>query len=320
VVCGLDVGGTKLLASVFDPHTPGRWAVEERVPTPESPEELADLAADLVPRLVERAEVEHGRRSLRAVGVGIAGLVDRRGRLRRGPNLPGFVEAPVADQLSDAIGVPVRVENDATAAAWGEHRLGAGNGVADLLVVTLGTGIGAGVISGGRPLMGAHGFAGEAGHMIVDPNGPLCPCGQRGCWERFASGSGLGRLAREAAEAGRLGAVVAAAGGDADAVRGEHLTDAATAGDPEALKVIEAFARWVAVGLANLTNVLDPERIVIAGGLVAAGDTLLDPVREAFASLLFAVEQRGVVEIVPAALGERAGVVGAGLLGVERLG
>ena len=144
-------------------------------------------------------------------------------------------------------------------------------------MVTLGTGIGAGIITSGRLLHGAQGFAGEPGHMVVDPNGPPCPCGKRGCWERFASGSGLGRLARDAASGGRLDAAVALAGGDPEAVRGEHVTASARAGDVESQAVLDELARWIALGLANLVNVLDPALIVIGGGLVEAADLLLPP-------------------------------------------
>src|SRR5687768_5044950 len=144
--------------------------------------------------------------------------------LRVGPNLPDVVDLDVPGTLAPALGVPVVADNDATCAAWAEHRRGACRDASEAVVVTLGTGIGAGLVSDGRLIRGAHGMAGEPGHMTVDPDGPPCPCGRRGCWERYASGSGLARLAREAAVAGRADAVVARAGGDPEDVRGEHLT------------------------------------------------------------------------------------------------
>lgn len=153
--------------------------------------------------------------------------------------------------------------------------------------------------------------------MVVDPRGPACPCGRRGCWERFASGSGLGRLARDAAEAGRAAAVVELAGGDAEAVRGEHVTAAARAGDPGAIAVLDDFAWWVALGVSNLVNVLDPGIVVIAGGLAEMGDLLLDPVRERYADLVLAPTFRPAVPIVAAALGERAGAIGAAILAAD---
>jgi glucokinase len=180
-------------------------------------------------------------------------------------------------------------------------------------MVTLGTGIGGGIISGGRLNEGANRFAGEFGHMVIDPHGPLCPCGKQGCWERYASGSGLGQLGREAALGDRAPAVRALAGGDPEAVRGEHVTEAARMGDADALDIMSRFAWWLALGLANLANILDPAVIVLGGGLIQAGDVLLGPVRAAFAALVEAGEERGV-RIEAAALGERAGAIGAALV------
>jgi glucokinase len=150
--------------------------------------------------------------------------------------------------------------------------------------------------------------------MVVDPDGPPCPCGRRGCWERFASGSGLGRLARDAAAAGQAERVVALAGGDAEDVRGEHVTMAALEGDTDAVAVLRQFAWWVALGVANLVNILDPEVVVIGGGLAEAGELLLAPTRQAYAGLVLAPEHRPPVRVVGASLGADAGAIGAGLL------
>lgn len=299
---GVDVGGTKLLAVAVD-HT-GSPVDEVRVPTPRG----GDAIVEAIVALGVDAP---------ALGLGVAGLVDRDGVLRVGPNLPGFTAYPFRERLADRLGIPVTVDNDATAAAWGETRVGAAAGAGDALVVALGTGIGAAHVCGGVLQRGANGFAGEAGHMVVDPRGPACPCGRRGCWERFASGSGLGRLARDAAAAGRCGAVVALAGGDPEAVRGEHVAEAARHGDREALAVLDEFAWWVAVGVANLVNVLDPEVVVIGGGLVELGDLLLDPVRTHCEELVLAPAFRPAVPVVAAALGERAGAIGAALLALD---
>ena len=253
--------------------------------------------------------------SASAVGVGVPGLVDTAGVLRFAPNLPGVVDLDVRGALAERLpGVTVRIDNDATAAGWGEVSVGAARGAADAVLVTLGTGIGGGIIAGGRVLRGAHGFAGEVGHMVIDRAGPACPCGQRGCWERFASGSGLGRLAREAALARPRGRIAELAGGDPEQARGEHVTAAAQEGDAGAREVMDEFGRWVAVGLVNLANVFDPEVFVVGGGMVEAGDVLLEPVRRAFADMVLATGDRPPVAIVAAALGERAGAIGAALL------
>ena len=305
VRAGVDVGGTKCLAVAVGDD--GAVVDEVRVPTP-----AGARPDDVVDAIVGTVEGLGG--SIGSVGVGIAGLIDRTGTVRVSPNLPGLVALPLAGRLTERLGLPVTVDNDATCAAWGEHEAGAARGSQHAVLVTLGTGIGAGIVVDGRIERGANGFAGEPGHMIVQPNGIPCPCGRRGCWERYASGSGLGRLGREAAAAGRLAAVVALAGGEDEAVRGEHVTAAAQEGDAGALAVMQEFGWWVALGVANLVNILDPEVVVIGGGLVEAGELLLAPVRDAYRGLVMSGDHRPSVPILPAALGEHAGAIGAALL------
>ncbi len=306
----MDVGGTKVLGVVLDPT--GRVVAEQREPTPATGLAALEAVAEVVGALVG----EQGPDApVRAVGVGAPGLVDRAGILRFAANLRDAGGLDVGREVGRRIGgLPVVVENDATAAVAGEWGLGAAAGKSDVVLVTLGTGIGGGLVAGGRLLVGARGFAGEVGHMVVDPNGLPCPCGKRGCWERYASGSGLGRLGREAAEAGLAPALAEMAGGDPEAVRGEHVVRAAADGDREAAEVMAAFGRWLALGLAGVANAFDPELIVLGGGLVAAGETLLAPTRQAFDELIYGADSRPPIPIVPAALGERAGAVGAALL------
>ncbi|MDA8358704.1 MAG: ROK family protein [Actinomycetota bacterium] len=249
------------------------------------------------------------------VGVGAPGMLDRDGVLRFSPNLPGAAGADLHALISVRMpGTTVVVENDANCAALAELRHGALRGAEDAVVVTLGTGIGGGIVRGDRVVLGAFGFAGEIGHMVVDPAGPPCPCGRRGCWERYASGGGLARLAREAAYAGRLGDVVAMAGGDPELVRGEHVTRAARRGEPGALGVMDELGWWIALGLTNLVAILDPERIVLGGGLGEAEEMLLAPTRRAFAHLAEGAVVRPDIEILVAELGERAGAVGAAMM------
>lgn len=317
LACGLDLGGTKLLGVVVDPDTPGPPLLEEKVATPAGGEAVVDQVVALATRLREQAEARTGA-VVGAVGLGAPGLVDRAGTLRYGPNLPGVVDLGLAGLLGERLGMAVTVDNDATCAAWGEHERGASQGHDHSVLVTLGTGIGAGITVKGEVLRGANGFAGEPGHMIVDPSGPLCPCGRRGCWERFASGSGLGWLARESAHAGLASGVVARAGGEPEDVRGEHVTAAASEGDPEALAVLDRFGWWAALGIANLVDLLDPGVVVIGGGLAEAGDLVLEPTRTAYHRLVFAASHRPEVPIVVAHLGERAGAVGAALLSAAR--
>jgi len=306
---GLDVGGTKVLGVVID--SGGAVLAEHREPTPVGGE--AVLAAMVETALHLQAKVP----GVVALGVGLPGLVDRQGNLRFAPNLPGVVELPAASRLEELTGLPVRVDNDATCALWGEHVAGVARGADDVLLVTLGTGIGGGLLLDGRLVRGRNGFAGEPGHMVVDADGVPCPCGRRGCWERYASGSGLGRMGREAAERGSGRRLLELAGGDPNEVRGEHVTQAAAEGDPNAEAVLGHFAGWFAMGLANLVAIVDVGTCVIGGGLVEAGDTLLDPVREAMGASLLGGSHRPPVTILAAGLGEHAGAVGAAHLARE---
>lgn len=302
---GIDVGGTKCLGVVLDEA--GAVVGEQRLPTPKGPDAIIDTLVDLCGRLGDFGDFG-------TVGVGVPGLVTRDGVLKAAPNLVDITDFRVGALLAERLSQRVEVDNDATCAAVAEWKTGAGRGVDDFVMVTLGTGIGGGVIAGGRLLRGANGFSGEIGHMVIDPSGPPCPCGRRGCWERFASGSGLGSLAREAAIAKRLPRVVELAGGDPERVRGEHVQAAASEGDDEALAVIDTFARWVAIGLVNLTNLLDPAAIVLGGGLAASGELYLEPIGRWFGELLYSPDLRPHPRLVFAQLGERAGAVGAALL------
>lgn len=318
VVAGLDVGGTKILGRALVPGSPAHSLSEVRVDTPQGTDAVLDALQDVVTRLAASDPVvEHG--GVAAVGVGVPGLVDQRGVLRFAPNLPGVTEVPIGPELSRRLSLPVTVDNDANCATWCEFRIGAAEAVTDAVLITLGTGIGAGIVAGGRLHRGAHGFAGEPGHMVIDPVGPPCPCGRRGCWERLASGSGLGRLGRDAAEAGNAPRVTELAGGDPVDVRGEHVTRAALEGDEPALDIMRQLAWWFAVGLANLVDILDPEMVVVGGGLASVGELLLEPARHAFRSLVLAPDHRPEVPIVAARFGPEAGAIGAGLLAQDLL-
>jgi glucokinase len=303
---GLDVGGTKCLGVVIDPD--GAIVREARLPTPRGTdalvEALADLARDLQP--------------WDSVGLGVAGRVTADGTVAASPNLRRVQDAPVRRLLEEQLRAAVPTANDATCATLAEWRVGAAAGATDVVLVTLGTGIGGGFVTGGRLLLGAHGFAGEVGHMVVVPDGLPCVCGRRGCWERYASGAGIAVQARAAAEAGQLETVVALAGGDPEAVRGEHVHAAAREGDPEALAVLDGFAWWVALGLANLVNATDPEVIVVGGGLGTAADLFVRPVRRHLREWLYSPDDRYLPRVEPAALGEHAGAIGAAFLAGDR--
>lgn len=299
---GIDVGGTKCLGVVLGPD--GDVIHEHRLPTPKGPEAIIDTLVELAGALAPYD----------TIGVGVPGLVTRDGVLTAAPNLVDIANFRVGELLSARLGCTVHVDNDATCAVAAEWKVGAAMGLDDFVMVTLGTGIGGGLVVSGRLARGTNGFAGEIGHMVIDPDGPFCPCGRRGCWERYASGSGLARLAREAAIGKRLRRVVELAGGDADQVRGEDVQAAAREGDPEALQVIDLFGKWVALGLVNLTNVLDPKAFVLGGGLAASADLYLGPIQDWFTEFLYAPDLRPHPQLTFAKLGQHAGAVGAALL------
>jgi glucokinase len=227
---------------------------------------------------------------------------------------------PLQALVQARVDIPVLVENDANVAAWGEHCHGALRGRRHGLLVTLGTGVGGGIIADGRLLRGAHGFAGELGHWQFDPAGPRCACGEVGHWEALASGTALGRLGQARARAGEAPRVLARAGGDPDAVTGVVVGDSAQAHEPDGAAIVGELAHTIAIGLAGLANILDPEVIVISGGLVELGDALLDPIRASFLGHLEGSAHRPPVPIVAGELGDAAGVVGAAALAREVVG
>jgi glucokinase len=302
---GIDVGGTNALGVAIDEN--GHIVARGHRPTPrgnDSLEPLLDVLFDLSESLGYEG----------SLGIGVPGLVTRDGVLRAAPNLDGVADFEVGRLISERLGHHVEVENDGTCAAVAEWKLGAAAGTENMILITLGTGIGGGMVANGALLRGLNGFAGEFGHMVVDPNGPQCPCGRRGCWERYASGSGLAMLARNAAVGRGLDKVVRHAGGDPHAVRGEHVQSAAREGDSEALAVVDEFCRWVALGLSNLTNAFDPEMFVLGGGLADGADLYLEPIARWYSELLYQAHLRPLPRVEFARWGPQAGAIGAALL------
>ncbi len=303
---GLDIGGTNLRAAVVDQE--GRILRDERVASPRDWPGMADAIVDVVDNL--HADVP----DVRAVGVGAAGLVDLDGSILYSPNVPAFREAHVRKTVTVRCALPVVVDNDANVAAYGEMIHGAARGHTEVLMVTLGTGIGGGIVTKGEVMRGAHGYAGEIGHFTIDRNGPPCACGQRGHWEAVASGTALGRIAREAVDAGVAPGLLRAAGGDPARVDGLTVATAVLAGEADALAVLDEYAENVGIGLGALVNVLDTAIIVLGGGVVQMGDVLVDRVRAALVRHVEAGLARDIQPVVPAALGDTAGVVGAAAL------
>jgi glucokinase len=311
---GVDVGGTKILVRAVDTTRLHRPLAEHRT---ETPERIADVVAAIAGGVGEVERQVGDQHGVMAVGVGLPALVRPDGVLAFATHLADAAGFDAAGALTTALGRPVVVDNDANCAALAESVAGAGVGATDMVLVTLGTGIGGAIIAGGHLLRGAHGFAGEIGHVEVVHDGRPCPCGRAGCWEQYASGNGLGITAREAAAEGRLPSVVARVGSVAS-VRGEDVVALASEGAPDALAVLDELGRWVAVGLADLVNVLDPAIVVLGGGVVDAGDLLLEPVRAHFARMAIGAGHRTTPPIEVAHLGSSAGAIGAALLAAGR--
>jgi glucokinase len=319
---GVDVGGTKIAAGVVD--TEGRILEHLRVPTPASVDAIDAAIADVVTDL--RAQLgpqpPHGPApdAPMAVGVAAAGFVNElRTTVRFAPNIP-WREHPLAESVGKRLRSPVVVENDANAAAWAEFQFGAGQDVDDVVLITVGTGVGGGIVLNGQLVRGAYGIAAELGHVRVVPNGRPCGCGQFGCWEQYASGRALVRAAKELAakDPAAAGALLEAAGGDPAALAGSMVTEVALAGDPAAVGLFTELGQWLGEGIAAVANVLDPAVVVIGGGVADAGDLLLGPAREAFATHLSGGDHRPHLEIRGAQLGNDAGIIGAADLARRR--
>jgi glucokinase len=300
-----DVGGTKVFAALVDDAGSIHGDVVE-IPTDRSAGTTSAIAA-------LRQLLETTPEQVHAVGVAAAGFVEHpQGRIAFAPNLT-YDRPDLRDAVHEALSLPTVVENDANAAAWGETRFGAGRGMAEVLMLTVGTGIGGGIVTSGRLHRGARGFAAEVGHISLVEGGPVCACGQRGHLEALASGTAIGRMAREELERGETSLVTELAG--RNDVTGALVTKAALDGDLLATSVLERAGRWLGRGLANLVNVLDPGLIIIGGGAAAAGALLLEPAADELAIRLEG--RREPPPMTQARLGNRAGAIGAASLALE---
>ena len=307
---GVDIGGTKIAAGVVD--AAGRVLNRTRRDTPHrstAPDVVENVIVDAVTELCERHRVH-------AVGVGAAGLVDvQRSSVLFAPHL-SWRNEPLREALARRLKLPVLVENDANAAAWAEWRYGAGAGEDHLVVVNLGTGIGGGFVLRGAVQRGKFGVAGEFGHLQVVPGGHRCECGNRGCWEQYASGNALAREAKGLAESAspRAHAILSRVDGDPSLITGRLVAELAAAGDPACIELFDDVGSWLGVGLANLAAAYDPGRFVIGGGVSHVGELLLRPARAAFRRTLTGRGFRPEPAIVRAALGNDAGLIGVASL------
>jgi glucokinase len=301
---GVDVGGTKIAAGVVTPE--GEILNEVRYPTAASSERLLSSIARAI------AEVKDGFDEVGGACLAVPGFVlTAENKVIFAPNLHAIEGIPLKEEIGERTGLPVTVENDANAAAWGEFRFGAGSEVEHLVFITLGTGVGGGVIMHGVLLRGAQGAGGELGHVTIQATGPRCNCGNRGCLEALASGTAIQRRAREVANEkpdsalGRLATE--------RKVLGEDVTELAQEGDEAAVSVLEEAGTWLGIGLAGFVNVFNPEVIAIGGGVAKASEFILPPAREEV-RLRARSPSRDLVEIKEATLGPESGVLGAAAL------
>ncbi|UNO42546.1 ROK family glucokinase [Streptomyces sp. MST-110588] len=301
---GVDIGGTKIAAGVVDEE--GQILATCKVPTPQATDELTEAIADAVRTVGADHDVE-------AVGIGAAGYVDeKRATVLFAPNIDWRHE-PLKDKVEQRVGLPVVVENDANAAAWGEYKFGAGQGHSDVICITLGTGLGGGIIIGNKLRRGRFGVAAEFGHIRVVPDGLLCGCGSQGCWEQYASGRALLRYARQRAFATPENAKVLLSLGDgtSEGIEGKHVSEAARQGDPVAIDSFRELARWAGAGLADLASLFDPSAFIVGGGVSDEGELVLDPIRKSFRRWLVGNQWRPHAQVLAAQLGGKAGLVGA---------
>lgn len=301
---GIDVGGTSLRASVVD--SSGQVIDSAQSPTPHTAAALEHGLDRAVQELAARHHVS-------AVGLAVAGFIDSdRTSVRFAPHLP-WIDTPVASQMSDRIGLPVLLEHDANSAAWAEYRFGAAAGGRNVVMVSIGTGIGAALLIDGRIYRGSYGVAPELGHIQVVPDGRACPCGKRGCWERYCSGTALVDTAVELLAADQASSTILAREVflDPGSLTGRRIASAAQDGDEIARRTMADFARWLGVGLALVSDVYDPDLIVIAGGVATSSSQFLDEARGHHARLTTGAGHRPLARIASTQLGEAAGMIGA---------
>jgi len=314
---GIDLGGTNIKIGLFD----GELNLKNKTSVPTNPDMGPDAVIDkmvqTVQQLLDDTAIELER--VRAVGIGTPGPANySQGIIIRSTNMPKFKNVPIRQILSDRLGKPVVFDNDANVACWGEYAVGAGKGVKDMVFFTLGTGIGGGIISNGELVHGCAENAAELGHMIIYPNGRLCNCGQRGCVEAYASADSTARRAKEAIEAGAessLKQVLQETGTLTSKDVYEHLAK----GDPLAKEITDGTAEALAITCINMLHTTEPKRIVFAGGMIAAGDVLLNRIKDYFNEHIWNIKQE-TVEICFATLGEDAGIIGAAALAKHTYG
>jgi glucokinase len=310
-ILGVDIGGTNLVVgAVTEDGMTVRGLVSELTGAPDGPDAVIGRIVKMAQGTIATVRRDEPGAEILGVGIGSPGPLDRkRGLVIFTPNLR-WTNMPLRERIGTALALPAALDNDANCAMLGEHWVGAAKGAQDAICFTLGTGIGGGIVVGGKLVHGASDAAGEIGHITIEVNGRRCGCGNDGCLEAYASGPAIARRAMEAIEAGAASDLVRRAGGSAAAITAQTVFEAAAAGDGLADELVRDTARYLGVGIANMLNIMNPEVVVVCGGVTQAGDHLFVPLRREVARRAFkpAVE---ACRIVPGALHGTAGVVGA---------
>lgn len=307
---GIDVGGTNVKIALVNDK--GSIIYSNSIPT------RAEMGYEYTINNMKEAikdllkETKSKEKDIEGMGFGFPGQIDcQKGIVRLAPNIPGWVDVPIAEIMEKEFGIKTRVDNDVRCAALGELNFGAGKGCENLICITVGTGIGSGLIVNGKLVRGASNAAGEIGHIKLDMNGgPLCGCGDRGCLEAFASGPSIVAMAEEYIKGGKSTKYRELANPD---ITPYIVSEAAKLGDPVARRIFTIVGEYIGIGLASVVNLLNPEKIIIGGGVAAAGDILMNPIKETLVKRAMAIAG-STVQVAPAQLGNTAGVIGASLL------
>ena len=310
MIVGVDLGGSKINAILSD----SSGNIEAR----DLRDTLSHEGPDaVIKRIIESIKQVASRADIAGIGIGAAGACDvATGVITLSPNLPGWYNIPLKDIIQREFDLPVYLENDATAAALGEHCFGGGVGIDNLIYICVGTGIGGGILIDGQLYHGASGSAGEIGHMTIDINGPSCPCGNSGCWETLASGTALAREAVKRIEAGTQTSILNFADGQLQKVSAHRVFLATREGDRLANELISQTAHYLGVGLVNIVNIFNPQLILIGGGLSRMGQLLLEPATKVVRERAYELPARAV-RIELARLGADAEALGAAALVLE---
>ncbi|MGP1543667.1 MAG: ROK family protein [Candidatus Fimenecus sp.] len=310
---GVDLGGTNIVAGVVDEHN--NIISKESLPTllPKPADEIMLGIKEVINKALEKASISLN--DIISIGIGTPGTVDKKYGVIEYANNLGFDNYPMKNMLSNHFDKPIYLENDANCAALGEAKAGAGEGVNNFVAITLGTGVGSGIVLNGKILEGINGAAGEMGHMVIVANGEPCTCGRRGCWEAYSSATGLIRMTKEAMDKDKKSLMWMLSGGDKRNVNGRTSFDAMRKGDKTAAMVVNEYIGYLAIGITNLVNIFQPDIICLGGGVANEGESLLEPLRELVEKAHYSIHCERQTKICKARLGNDAGIIGAALLG-----